>query len=220
MAAKKTAKPAPARRYERASGTGLEIELVFKNRLLMQTFAYSFERTDNQLQALSLWRGAGADVEKIRLLMEEQILALDTAIEQLQGLAAQASVKPSYAGQGFRVKAIALTPYSVRFVEILKRIDVAISWLYALWVAGQIEDQTFREQAQKLRSRAHRSSAAVGEVYRRHVLKIPDSGSETAGQGQAEPGQEGQESAGPLAEMEAEMDAEMQAEMDAENAAA
>lgn len=195
------------RKYERASGAGLEIEILFRNRLLIQTYDYTFERTDNQLQALSAWKGAGQDVDQVRALFEEQITSLDGAISQLQELAEQTKVKPAFTGKGFPVTAIALTPHAARYLEILNRIDTAISWLHALWISGQIGDETFREQASKLRGKAHKGSAAVGELFRRHVL---GQGAE-ASEGDAKGQEAADSSPDPLAALEAEDEAEIEA---------
>jgi hypothetical protein len=161
MAAKKT--------YERVGGAGVEIDLELRNRLLAQTFQHTYERTDNQLAVLSQWKGGGEVVKGVRELFQEQIAGLEKSIEQLKVLCDEKAIKVAFTGKAYQIKAVALTPHAVLYVSIFKKVDEALSYLHAMWVAGLVDDDAFREQAHMLRGRIHNTSNLVGVAFHKTV---------------------------------------------------
>lgn len=155
--------------YDRAGGVGVEIELDLRNRLLAQTFQYTYERTDNQLAILSQWKGGGEVVKEIQALLQEQVSALEKSIEQLKVLCDRKGIKVAFAGKAYQIKAVALTPYSALYISMFQKIDEALSYLHAMWVAGLVSDDAFREQAHALRARVHAASRDVGAAFHKVV---------------------------------------------------
>lgn len=156
---------AEQKKYERPAGAGIEVDIQVRNRLLMQTFGYTFERTDNQLAILSERKGAGEALKRIRELLDEQISSLDKYIEQVSEICRSNSVKPAFTGRVFSATTIVLTPYGFDYLNLFRKTDEAMSILHALWIAKIVDEEAFREQAHKLRARLHNTSQAVDRVF-------------------------------------------------------
>jgi len=155
--------------YDRAGGAGIGVELELRNRLLAQTFQYTYERTDNQLAVLSQWKGGGEVVKALRMLFQEQVSGLEKSIEQLKALCEGKGIEVAFTGKAYQIRAVALTPYSALYISIFQKIDEALSYLHAMWVAGLVDDDAFREQAHMLRARVHAASRDVGAVFHKVV---------------------------------------------------
>jgi len=175
------AKKNDGKKYERATGAGIEIEIELRNRLLMQSYEFTFERTDNQLVVLSQWKGAGEAIKQLKELFSEQHAALDKYVEQVAALCQSNGVKPAFTGKTLKATAVVLTPYSGDYLRLIRRTDEATSYLHALWVSGIADDEAFKEQAHKLRGRVHQASKAVDEVFHRVVKNRGEEASQDVG---------------------------------------
>lgn len=162
---------APKKKYQRAIGSGIAVETKFFNRLLAQVFDYTWEALDNQLATLITWKGAGDDLAKLGALLNEQQAALEKSIAQLDALCQQHGVRPVQSGAGFARSNFTLSRQANQYFEILKLIDQAVTRLQALWIAGRVDDEAWKAQTAKLRSRAHDTARAVSEIFDRHVKR-------------------------------------------------
>jgi len=162
-----------ARKYPRVAGAGVGMSLIIRNRLLGKTFDYVFERTDNQLAILANYSGAGEELKSLKELIQTTNESVNNVLEQLKAISAENNIVPAFTGNGFTKNITVLTPYSAQYVKAFQTIDEAASYLHALWVASLVEDEAWREQVRKMRSRLHDVSRSVDTIYR-NIVKTGD----------------------------------------------
>lgn len=176
------------RPYPRVAGAGVELVLQMRNRPLVQTFKYTFERVDNQLAMMATAAGAGEEVKKLRVLLDEQEAALDKSLAQLKKITEDNGVKVRYTGKPTELTAVVLTPYSHTILSLFKKSDDAIAQLHALWAIRLVDEDKFREQTHKLRARIHNACKAVSTLYTQLFKKDKggDASSDAASDGAGE----------------------------------